>query len=1689
MTIEDFLKSKRISNPLFTYRDELKAVLTGEKIALNGIEISKETAKLGLELIGEFRDYTEYLNPYSKEIKNILELVTHDVWENEDNYQLLIYFFGKDVAPYVKLAWKRQQYSVYQSGYSKRSFRAPNNPKLVLKNQINFLRSLLTPFRKYDYESGKYGHYKVSLLEGIQYANDLGYNNELAQVWAAAIDLGNKEVFQLIEDIIYNKSTEGKVSRATIVALLNSEKKESWELVEKLLLAAQRQEGLRQVIFESLDLTTIQSLNYFIGVILEHKLTRFSSVVRAVDTWMGLGWEGEKESVIKSTLQLALQYLKEPETIAKGIKSTNNIEVYTALWAQGILDVDKTVPLLCELLEKGSVDKKCIALKFAWELDYNQIELPLYNKVLDETNLQVLAFAFRGLNSILNVENRIKNAELLPEFTGLFEKVHHLLNTIKDKNKNYEGKIFSWLNINYDRNQLFRALIYLVRTNKQMDVVLTYFQEMELSLKETLTRRILDNFYRYSFGSSSYYQYGKEQPKHPTEFQKKFALQIITERGESLTASAINTLSKIELSKEELEPISGLLKRKGATLRKELIALLNKQSDELIFPILQELLEKGDSEQRLAGLDLVIQLRKGNRMQTELDSLVGTFKERSKISEREQNLLSQLDEQEKSGEALSAANGYKLFNPNNRTSYPKPTIDPDSVYEKAIKINPYGFSISMDQLKDRLESLNSLYLKNGSYEYEVEYYDKTKHTVLLQNTFDRISYDIKNLSPQEQYNCYPLPEVWEKWYQDSKLKPIDLFLLMLSSERNNKDWKEIMDHRVFYYYNYLPSPIKSPYKWNNPLIKVLNNLALIHPYEEKNEFLIGANNRLFSELPESVLNFENKLDINRYDYRTVNTGWQGENCFNVFLDRLDLTSLTNQQSQTVWNLYRWRQFSGLEKNIPFNHPPMLCLLKVYAQGNLTKDELYEGVMIEDRLKALSNPNKQVRNDIFGAVQKEEILEQYPFLKEVYKDIREYVLNIEIKRGDSSTPVTNFAKSLQRIYGINHFVELMVGLEKTTFSKGYSYGELNKRELFSTLLQAVYPEKEDTQAEFNKAMKAARFKESRLIEAAIYAPQWQRFISNYLDWKGLDQAIWWMYAHTKTSGYQERSADQESEIAKYSSIDIQDFKDGAVDKEWFQNAYKALGKKRWEILYEAAKYISDGNGHRRARLYADTIVGDLKIKEVTSKVKDKRDQDYLRVYGLVPLSKVNPEKDVLARYMYLEQFKKESKQFGSMKQTSEALALRVAMENLARNAGYPDPQRLSWAMETKHVQNILSKETTVILEGVSISLNINEDGTAELQAVKDGKQLKSIPAKLKKNAAVVELDQHRKILRDQFSRSRKGLEEAMVRGDVFQVKEIQTLSEHPVICKHIEKLIFIINSKTESKTGFYKQGELCDYAGNKFKLKDSDGLRIAHCTDLHTFNVWSNYQSYCFDHQLVQPFKQVFRELYVPTADELREDAISRRYAGHQVQPKQTLALLKTRGWKVDYEEGLQKVYHKEGYQVKLYAMADWFSAADVEAPTLETIEFHDLTTYKNISFTSISPIIFSEVMRDIDLVVSVAHVGGVDPEASQSSIEMRGVLLQESMRLFKIENVEVKGSHVHIKGKLGNYSVHLGSAVVHQLPGKYLSILPVHSQHRGRIFLPFMDADPRTAEIIAKVLMLARDEQIQDPTVLEQIRR
>ncbi|MEM7232803.1 MAG: DUF5724 domain-containing protein [Planctomycetota bacterium] len=675
-------------------------------------------------------------------------------------------------------------------------------------------------------------------------------------------------------------------------------------------------------------------------------------------------------------------------------------------------------------------------------------------------------------------------------------------------------------------------------------------------------------------------------------------------------------------------------------------------------------------------------------------------------------------------------------------------------------------------------------------------------------------------------------------------------------------------------------------------------------------------------------------------------------------------------------------------------------------------------------------------------------------------------------------------------GLETVTAAIDALGSTKFARAYSwYGsELSRKATLSHLVIRSSPRSEDKQGAFDGWVTASQIQPTRLVELAAYAPQWADYVEKSLGWDGLASAVWWIHAHTKGDRWDLSDVKEqwESEISEHTPLSAADLVDGAVDVGWYNDVRRELGDERWAEVYGAAKFASSGGGHKRAQLFSAAMTGETTLEELLKRIDEKRHQDPVRALGLVPIAKGKLRKrDLLDRFARLQEFKRESRQFGSQRQESEGRAVDIGMENLARTAGYKDPLRLQWAMEMEAVCD-LAKGPVVVTKGdVTVTLSIDEDGKPQVDVKRGDKALKSVPAKLRKDEDIVALRSRAKELRRQASRVNRALEDAMCRGDAFDGAELQTLMGHPILAPALARLLFI----GEDIIGYPVEGgkALADVAGKLEPVRKKEELRVAHPHDLLDRGDWAAWQKECFARERLQPFKQIFRELYPITATEKKEKSGSSRYAGHQVNPRQALSLLGGRGWVARPEEGVSKTYHREGLTAWLEFEESFYTPADIEGLTLSEVRISKKGEWKPIDLSEVPPAIFSETMRDIDLVVSVAHQGEVDPEATASTVELRASLLRETCRLLGLSNVKVKKANAIIRGKLGEYTIHLGSATT-TVAGRALYIVAVHSQHRGRLFLPFADDDPRTAEVLSKVLLLARDDEIKDPNILDQIR-
>lgn len=447
---------------------------------------------------------------------------------------------------------------------------------------------------------------------------------------------------------------------------------------------------------------------------------------------------------------------------------------------------------------------------------------------------------------------------------------------------------------------------------------------------------------------------------------------------------------------------------------------------------------------------------------------------------------------------------------------------------------------------------------------------------------------------------------------------------------------------------------------------------------------------------------------------------------------------------------------------------------------------------------------------------------------------------------------------------------------------------------------------------------------------------------------------------------------------------------------------------------------------------------------------------------------------------LREFERGSKAFGAMRQASERTAVRIGIENLARTAGYPDPLRFTWAVEAQEASDLADGPVSVTKDHVTLTLSVDAEGTPDLAVRRGDRPLRAVPAELRKDADVAALQARKAALTKQAARVRESLEAAMVAQDAFTAGDFAELRRHPVVAPMLAQLVWVTE---DGQTHWLNASE------TGAAEPPSGPLRIAHPVDLVADGSWVAWQERLFAAGRRQPFKQVFRELYVLTSEEGKAGPVSRRYDGHQLQPRQALALLGRRGWVTSHETGeAARAFHRHDLIARVSFANGIFTPAEADLPMIEGVYFTRRGEYLAQPLDSVPKVVFSEAMRDIDLVVSVAHAGGVDPEASASTTEMRAALIRETTRLLKLENISYAGSHAIITGRLGEYSLHLGSGTVHRRPGGAVCIIPVGSQHRGRIFLPFADDDPKTAEIVSKALLLARDHEIKDPTILEQLR-
>lgn len=427
---------------------------------------------------------------------------------------------------------------------------------------------------------------------------------------------------------------------------------------------------------------------------------------------------------------------------------------------------------------------------------------------------------------------------------------------------------------------------------------------------------------------------------------------------------------------------------------------------------------------------------------------------------------------------------------------------------------------------------------------------------------------------------------------------------------------------------------------------------------------------------------------------------------------------------------------------------------------------------------------------------------------------------------------------------------------------------------------------------------------------------------------------------------------------------------------------------------------------------------------------------------------------------------------------------------------------------------------------------------------EGKQQKSVPAFVKTNHAeeLKELNNAVKDIKKMLPAQRDRIENLYLEEKHWDYKIWrERYLEHPLVGTIARRLIWRFD---ETTTAIYSDGKLVDSGNSEINFADNSQVELWHPLHSTTREVLE-WREFLEKNEIRQPFKQAHREIYVLTDAERNTNVYSNRFAAHIIRQHQFNALCGQRNWKnqlrimadADFHAPMRNISkHNLRAEFWVEAIGDDYGVDSNETGTYYYLATDQVRFYPSdaplhyghgygggfyegwnetrrvepIPLDRIPPLIFSEIMRDVDMFVGVCSIGN-DPNWADNGRERhndywynysfgdlsataktRKELLERMIPRLKIgKQCAFEDKFLIVKGDLRTYKIHLGSGNILMKPDdQYLCIVPSSNAEtfgQGKVFLPF-EGDRVLSIILSKAFMLAEDTRITDPTILRQIK-
>lgn len=430
------------------------------------------------------------------------------------------------------------------------------------------------------------------------------------------------------------------------------------------------------------------------------------------------------------------------------------------------------------------------------------------------------------------------------------------------------------------------------------------------------------------------------------------------------------------------------------------------------------------------------------------------------------------------------------------------------------------------------------------------------------------------------------------------------------------------------------------------------------------------------------------------------------------------------------------------------------------------------------------------------------------------------------------------------------------------------------------------------------------------------------------------------------------------------------------------------------------------------------------------------------------------------------------------------------------------------------------------------LEISTEGTKVMQdwVKPDGSYMKSVPSIVKVSPALKKkLQATRKEIKEiqkVCSAQKQRIDNQFILNRSWNYASFEKYYiTHGLVFPIASKLIWVFENKQMAIEGIYIDDTWLDINGSVISWAKDENTRVKlwHPVQANDTSITA-WREKMMTLQWKQPVKQAYREIYILTEAERTTTTYSNRMAAHILKQHQFSMLANLRNWKYAlmgwFDDGRDnEICYKllPEYQIRAEYWIDQLTY-DEEAFNDAGIWLYvgtDQVKFESyegatIDLEDVPKMVFTEIMRDVDLFVGVASVGN-DPQWMDNNGERqelrnywndysfgdlneiaktrKEVLANLLPRLKKIRDVAtIKGNFLVVTGKLRTYKIHMGSGNILMEPhDQYLCIVPARgSDPIQDLFIPF-EGDRGLSIVLSKAFLLAEDDKIQDVTITRQI--